>query len=103
VYPFIDYSTGGSIDGTIRAAEANVAAASGSTIVIPGHGPVGDRSALIEFRDMLVAIRDRVHSLKKEGRSVDDVVAARPTAEYDAKWATFLPASLFTRLVYAGI
>jgi glyoxylase-like metal-dependent hydrolase (beta-lactamase superfamily II) len=103
VYPFIDYSTGGSIDGTIRAAEANIDAASGSTIVIPGHGPVGDRSGLIEFRDMLVAIRDRVYSLKKQGRSVDDVVAAKPTAKYDAKWASLVPASLFTRLVYAGV
>ena len=103
VYPFIDYSTGGSIDGTIRAAEANIDAASGSTIVIPGHGPVGDRSGLIEFRDMLVAIRDRVHSLKKQGRSVDDVVAAKPTSMYDAKWGSFVPPSLFTRLVYAGV
>ena len=103
VYPFIDYSTGGSIDGTIRAAEANIDAASGSTIVIPGHGPVGDRSGLIEFRDMLVAIRDRVHSLKKQGRSVDDAVAAKPTSMYDAKWGSLVPPSLFTRLVYTGV
>jgi glyoxylase-like metal-dependent hydrolase (beta-lactamase superfamily II) len=103
VYPFIDYSTGGSIDGTIRAAEANIAAVSGGTIVIPGHGPVGDRSGLVEFRDMLVAIRDRVHSLTKAGRRVDEVVAARPTAAYDAKWGTLVPPSLFTRLVYAGV
>ena len=103
VYPFIDYSTGGSIDGTIGAAEANIDAASESTIVIPGHGPVGDRSGLIEFRDMLVAIRDRVHSLKKQGRSVDDVVAAKPTSMYDAKWGNLVPPSLFTRLVYAGV
>jgi glyoxylase-like metal-dependent hydrolase (beta-lactamase superfamily II) len=103
VYPFIDYSTGGSIDGTVRAAEANIDAARGSTIVIPGHGPVSDRSGLIEFRDMLVAIRDRVHSLKKQGRSVDEVVAAKPTSMYDAKWGSLVPPSLFTRLVYAGV
>src|SRR5262249_9133399 len=54
VYPFIDYSTGGSIDGAIRAAEANLAAVDGMTIVIPGHGPVGEKSDLVEFRDMLV-------------------------------------------------
>ena len=103
VYPFIDYSTGGSIDGTIRAAEVNIDAARGNTIVIPGHGPVSDRSGLIEFRDMLVAIRDRVHSLKKQGRSVDEVVAAKPTSMYDPKWGSLVPPSLFTRLVYAGV
>src|SRR5215469_4387013 len=59
-FPFIDYWTGGSIDGAIRAAEANVARVSEDTIVIPGHGPVGDKAGLIEFRDMLVAIRGKV-------------------------------------------
>jgi glyoxylase-like metal-dependent hydrolase (beta-lactamase superfamily II) len=103
VYPFIDYSTGGSIDGTIAAAEANIGAVSASTIVIPGHGPVGDRSGLIDFRDMLVAVRDRVHSLKQQGRSIDDAVAARPTSMFDAKWGSFVPPTLFTRLVYAGV
>ena len=54
VYPFIDYSTGGSIDGQIRAAEANLAKVTAGMIAIPGHGPVGGRAELIEFRDMLV-------------------------------------------------
>src|SRR6185436_14836750 len=57
IYPFIDYSTGGSIDGAIRAAEANIATITPQTIVIPGHGAPGRRSDLIEFRDMLVEIR----------------------------------------------
>ena len=57
VYPFIDYSTGGSIDGQIHAAQQNVDAVTADTIVIPGHGPIGNRTGLIEFRDMLVAIR----------------------------------------------
>src|SRR5579862_6895723 len=57
-YPFIDYSTGGSIDGTIRAAETNLAAITDRTIVIPGHGPAGDRSGVAEFRDMLATIRE---------------------------------------------
>src|SRR5262249_1820187 len=58
-YPFIDYSTGGNIDGAIRAADANLAIATDNTIVIPGHGqPVSNRSELKDFRDMLVAIRE---------------------------------------------
>ena len=85
-YPFIDYSTGGSLDGMIRAAEANVARVTDKTIVIPGHGPIGNKSQLIEFHDMLVTIREKVAALKKQGKSQDEVVAAKPTADYDAKW-----------------
>jgi len=103
-YPFIDYSTGGSIDGMIRAAEANVANANDETIVIPGHGPIGNRSQLIEFHDMLAAIREKIANLKKQGKSLDEAVAAKPTAAYDAKWGGFvIDGDFFTRLVYAGV
>ena len=103
-FPFIDYSTGGNIEGTIRAAEANVARVSDKTIIIPGHGPVGGKSQLIEFRDMLVNIRDQVVALKKQGRTLDEVIAAKPTAAYDAKWGGFvINGSTFTSLVYAGV
>jgi glyoxylase-like metal-dependent hydrolase (beta-lactamase superfamily II) len=103
-YPFIDYGTGGSLDGMIRAAEANVANADDETIVIPGHGPIGDKSQLIEFRDMLVAIREKVADLKKQGKSLNEVVAAKPTADFDEKWAGFVvDGNFFTRLVYAGV
>jgi glyoxylase-like metal-dependent hydrolase (beta-lactamase superfamily II) len=104
VYPFIDYSTGGSIDGSIRAAQANLAALTDTTIIIPGHGPVGRRAELAEFCDMLVAIRDNVAALKKQGRSLTETIAAKPTAAFDAKWGNFLttPAA-FTGLVYMGV
>ncbi len=103
-FPFIDYSTGGSIDGMIRAAEANVARVADKTIVIPGHGPVGNKSQLTEFRDMLVSIREQVSALKKEGKSREEAVAAKPTADYDAKWGGFvIDGNFFTRLVYAGV
>jgi glyoxylase-like metal-dependent hydrolase (beta-lactamase superfamily II) len=103
-FPFIDYSTGGSIDGMIRAAEENVARATDETIVIPGHGPIGNKSHLIEFRDMLVAVREKIAVLKKHGKSRDEVVAAKPTADYDAKWGGFvINGDFFTKLVYAGV
>jgi len=103
-YPFIDYSTGGSIDGMIRAAEANVARANDDTIVIPGHGPIGNKAQLVEFRDMLVAIREKVSALKKQGKSLDEVIASKPTADFDAKWGGFvIDGDFFTRLVYAGV
>jgi len=103
-YPFIDYSTGGNIDGMIRAAEANVANADDETIVIPGHGPIGNKSQLIEFRDMLVAIREEVADLKKQGKSLDEALAAKPTADFDAKWGgSIIDGNFFTRLVYVGV
>ncbi len=105
IYPFIDYSTGGSIDGMIRAADANLAKATNKTIVISGHGvPVCNRADLKEYRDMLVAIRENVARLKKQERSLDAVVAAKPTAAFDAKWGQFvITPALFTKLVYEGV
>ena len=105
IYPFIDYSTGGNIDGMIKAAEANVAAVTDKTIVIPGHGqPKSNKSELIEYRDMLVAIRDNVAKLKQQGRSLEDTITAKPTATFDAKWGQFvITPDFFTRLVYHGV
>jgi glyoxylase-like metal-dependent hydrolase (beta-lactamase superfamily II) len=105
IYPFIDYSTGGSIDGMIAASDANLAATTNETIIIPGHGkPVSNKAELKEFRDMLVAIRDNVATLKKQGRSRDEAVAAKPTAAFDAKWGQFvIDPGFFTRLVYEGV
>jgi glyoxylase-like metal-dependent hydrolase (beta-lactamase superfamily II) len=105
IYPFIDYSTGGSIDGMIAASDTNLAAITSDTIVIPGHGqPVSNKAELQEFRDMLVAIRDNVAKLKQQGRSRDETVAAKPTAAFDAKWGQFLiDPGFFTRLVYQGV
>jgi glyoxylase-like metal-dependent hydrolase (beta-lactamase superfamily II) len=105
IYPFIDYSTGGGIDGMIAASDANLAATTNKTIIIPGHGkPVSNRGELKEFRDMLVAIRENVDALKKQGRSRDETVAAKPTAAFDAKWGNFvIDPGFFTRLVYEGV
>jgi glyoxylase-like metal-dependent hydrolase (beta-lactamase superfamily II) len=104
IYPFIDRSTGGSIDGQIRAAEANIAAARPKTIIIPGHGAPGSRSDLVEFRDRLVSICERVASLKKQRRSLADVIAAKPTTAHDAKWGQFLiTPRFFTTLIYQGV
>ena len=104
LYPFIDYSTGGSIDGTIRAAQRNVSMVTDKTIVIPGHGPIGDKAGLTEFRDMLVTIRGNVAALKRQGKSLSETTAAKPTAAYDAKYGQFLiTPAFFTDLVYAGV
>ena len=104
IYPFIDYSTGGSIDGSIRAADANLELATGQTIIIPGHGqPVSNRSELRDFRDMLVGVRSNVAALKENGHSLEAIVSAKPTAAYDAKWGnSVISPALFTKLVFEG-
>jgi len=70
----------------IRATEANLAKVTDKMIVIPGHGAVGDKSQLTFYRDLLVGAREKVAALKKQGKSLDAIVAAKPTAATDAKW-----------------
>ncbi len=105
IYPFIDYSTGGSIDGAIAACDANLAMTNDETIIIPGHGkPVSNKAEMKEFRDMLVSVRENVAMLKSQGKSRDETVAAKPTAAFDAKWGQFvIDGGFFTRLVYEGV
>jgi glyoxylase-like metal-dependent hydrolase (beta-lactamase superfamily II) len=105
IYPFIDYSTGGSIGGMIKATEANLAAVTDRTIVIPGHGsPVSNKKELSAYREMLVAIHDNVARLKQQGRSLEETISANPTAAFDAKWGQFvITPEFFTRLVYQGV
>ncbi len=100
-YPFIDYSTGGSINGMIAATQVNLDTVTANTIIIPGHGPIGNKAQLTEFHDMLVTTRDNVAKLKKEGKSLEETVAAKPTAAFDEKWGQ-KPAA-FIGYVYQGI
>lgn len=105
MYPFIDYSTGGNIDGVIRAADAVLAQAGKGTLIIPGHGgPVSDAAGLKAYRDMLSASRDRVAALKRKGHTLEEIVAARPTAEFDAGFGqAVIPPAFFTKLVFEGV
>jgi len=104
VYPFIDTVCGGSIDGMIKAAETNLRYATDATLIVPGHGAIANRAQLLEFRDMLVSIRGNVARLKSQGKSLEQVIAAQPTAAYDKKWGNFvINPAFFTRLVYRGV
>ncbi|BEU25525.1 MBL fold metallo-hydrolase [Paraburkholderia terrae] len=104
IYPYIDNEDGGNIDGAIKWANKAVASTTDHTIVVPGHGAVGTRTQLIEFRDMLVTVRNNVAALKSQGKSLDEIIAARPTAAFDAKWGNFVfNGSQFTKMVYDGL
>jgi len=84
-YPNIDFAYGGSIDGMIRGVDEILAFAKDDTKIVPGHGPLGTKAMIREYRQMLVDARDRVSKLKAAGKSEDEVVAAKPNADYDAK------------------
>jgi glyoxylase-like metal-dependent hydrolase (beta-lactamase superfamily II) len=103
-YPFIDNEDGGNVNSAIAFANKIIEHTTDKTILGPGHGQVGNRAQLIEFRDMLVAVRDKVAALKSQGKSLEEVIAAKPTAAFDAKWGRFvIGPEFFTRLVYEGL
>jgi len=85
-FPFIDGNTGGTLDGLIRAHEKVLATVDDNTKIIRGHGPLGNKAELQAYHDMLVVVRDRVAKLVKAGKSADDVIAARPTRDYEEKY-----------------
>ena len=88
----------------INAMQANISMSGDRTIVIPGHGPIGNKIDLMQYRDMLVAVRDRIAALKKAGKSLDESIAATPTAPYDRKYGQgVIKPALFVALVYRGV
>jgi cyclase len=103
-YPNIDFANGGNIRGMIAATDAYLKLVNDKSRIVPGHGPIADKAALIEYRAMLVTARDRMAKLVKDGKSEDDVVAAKPFADFDAKWApTDLASKNFIRVVYHSL
>ena len=84
-FPNIDRVNGGSLPGLVDALNAVIANAGPNTRIVPGHGPVVDRAAVTAHRDMVIALRDKVAALVREGKTQEQVVAAKPTADYDAK------------------
>src|SRR5690606_32019497 len=87
MFPFIDYSTGGSIDGMIRGVKAILSISDKDTIIIPGHGqPHSNLDELQEYLGMLKHVRSKVAQLKAEGRQLADIIEARPTQVFDAAW-----------------
>jgi cyclase len=103
-YPFIDTSSGGKVDGVVAAAERVLAGVSDKTRIIPGHGPVASKAELQAYRDTVKAIRDRVAKLKAEGKTKEAAVAAKPSAEFDAKWGQgFVKPDVFVGIVYDSL
>ena len=103
-FPFIDVSTGGSIDGMIAAVDVLLTLGDDNVKIIPGHGPLSDRAAVREYGKMLKTIRDRVRQQKAAGRSLAQTLATHPTAEFDARLGNgFIKPDQFVTLVYQSV
>ena len=104
MYPFIDTSSGGTADGMVRAADLVLRLADDDTKIIPGHGPLANKADLQAYRDMLADVSARVRRLVRQGRTLDQVVAAKPTAKYDEAWGKgFLTPEKFVAMLYGNM
>jgi len=99
-YPFIDIDHGGSVDGLIRVARRLLETVDDETKIIPGHGTLGDKANLEVFVTMLTTIRDRVKGMVEDGKTFEDVLAAKPSAEFDEAYSTFINSESFLGIVY---
>jgi cyclase len=84
-FPNIDRANGGTLTGMLAGLQAVVDAAGPATKIVPGHGAIVDKTAVAAHRQMIMAIRDKVAALVKQGKTQQEVIAAKPTSDYDAK------------------
>ena len=100
-YNTIDFTNGGDIRGLIRAVDAYIKVSNDNTKIVPGHGTLAKKADLVAWRAMLVTSRERIEKLFNEGKSEQEVLAAKPLADLDAKWAANDDqAKNWTRMVY---
>jgi cyclase len=102
-FPNIDRVNGGSLNGMIEGLGVTIGLAGPNTKIIPGHGPMVNRAAVIAHRDMILAIRDKIAAMVHEGKSVDEVLAAKPTSDYDSIPNAATTSERFVRQVYAEL
>jgi glyoxylase-like metal-dependent hydrolase (beta-lactamase superfamily II) len=104
LYPFIDTSSGGSVAGVLAAADRALKTVGDKTKIIPGHGPLGTKADLKAYRDMLAAVSGRIAGQIKQGKKLEEVVASKPTAQFDAKWGKgFLAPDKFVEMLYGNL
>lgn len=103
-YPFIDASSGGSAFGVVAGVEAVLAKINDDTVVIPGHGPLATKADLKNYHAFLKSAVSRIAALKSSGKSVDQIVAAKPLKDFEAEWGDgFLKTDVWISIVFAAI
>jgi cyclase len=100
MYPFIDTSSGGTIDGMIAACDLVLGTVTDKTKLIPGHGPLSNKAELAAYREMLATVGTRIRRMVADGKTVEEIGAANPLADLDAKWGKgFLKGPKFAEMV----
>jgi glyoxylase-like metal-dependent hydrolase (beta-lactamase superfamily II) len=103
-YPVIDWGSGGHIDGMIAASDRLLAMAKDDTTIIPGHGGLSNKRELQAFRDMLAEVSATMNALVAEGKNLDEIKAAKPTAKFDETWGKgFMQPEPWVEMVYQGV
>ena len=102
IFVALGYLKGGEVEGFVRRQILEVAGP--GTKIIPGHGPLSDKKQLIDYRNMLTSIRDRVRTAIDNGKTLEQIIANQPTAAFDAKWGGgFLKPPVFVKIVHSGM
>lgn len=103
-YPYIDLGSGGSADGIIAAANRVLELANDESKIIPGHGELSNKKELTAYRDMMVEVRSRISEHVTAGKSLEQVLAAKPIQDLDAQWGTgFIKGNQITEFVYRSL
>ena len=100
-YPFIDLDNGGSVGGFINAVEKILELAGDNTKIIPGHGSLTDKAGVLSYHKMLSTIFERVTAMVKDGKTLEQIIASKPTTEFDAQYDGFISNEAFLGLLYS--
>lgn len=104
LFPFIDVDSGGNVDGVLKGIDLALELADKNTRIIPGHGPLASKDDLVKYRAMIQTVRDRVAMLRADGKSLEQVLEAGPTAEFDADWTWgFIDGPKFVTAIFRSL
>jgi glyoxylase-like metal-dependent hydrolase (beta-lactamase superfamily II) len=101
-YPYIDTINGGSMAGVLKAVDDLIPTLDDNTKVIPGHGGLSTKKDVIAYREMIATVSSRVEALVKQGKTLAEVRAAKPTADFDERWGKPRSGDAFVEFVYYG-
>lgn len=101
--PFVDLNSGGNARGVLAAAEKALTMVNDDTKIIPGHGPMANKSDLMGYRDMLKSVIGAVAAAQEEGKSMEQVIAMKPAAQWDTNLEAFIKGDAFVEAVYKSL
>ena len=102
-YPFIDPESGGSVKGVLKAIDTILPMIDDNTKLIPGHGGLSSKKDVLAYRKMIATAIAKIEPMVKSGRSLQQVIDAKPLREFDEEWGKFRKPEAFVEIVYTGL